>query len=345
MNTGVVRTSDRSRAGMTSGLLLLVLVASLVVYKSAGAVRQMQHARATGSIAVTAAVVSTDSSALPVRISARSLNYLAAVWPALVFGILISAAVRTSTPVEAISRLFAGGPLRRQLTAGAAGAPLMLCSCCVAPLFSSMYERSQRLAPSLALMLAAPALNPAALVLTFLLFPASIAWGRVGMSVVAVFLGTALVARMAPGARIGLRVRPLDDRGNARAIASFVKACLHVSARSVPVILLGIVAAMFFADGLQPQAGLSASERLWSIAVTAAVVVPIAFPTFLEIPLAVTLLAAGAPAGAAAALLFGGPAVNLASLLTVGRDAGWRAAWTLGAMVWLVAILGGLAVG
>jgi len=48
-----------------------------------------------------------------------------------------------------------------------AGAPLMLCSCCVAPIFTGVYERSARLGPSLGLMLAAPALNPAALILTF----------------------------------------------------------------------------------------------------------------------------------------------------------------------------------
>lgn len=72
---------------------------------------------------------------------------------------------------------------------------------------------------------------------------------------------------------------------------------------------------------------------------------PMALPTFFEIPLTVTLLAAGAPAGAAAALLFAGPAVNLASLLTVGREAGWRAVWAVGAMVWLTAVPGGLSIG
>jgi hypothetical protein len=224
----------------------------------------------------------------------------------------------------------------------------MLCSCCAAPLFSSVYERSQRLAPSLAVLLAAPALNPAALVLTFLLFSSSIAWTRLAMSLVAVFLGTALVARLAPGARIRLRLRSLetgDQTENAAPIASFARACLHVSVRTVPVIVLGIISAMLLADRLQPHNDLSSATRLWSIAITAAVAVPIALPTFFEIPLAVALLAAGAPAGAAAALLFAGPAVNLASLLTVGRDAGWRAVCAVGAMIWLIAFIGGMAIG
>jgi uncharacterized membrane protein YraQ (UPF0718 family) len=71
---------------------------------------------------------------------------------------------------------------------------------------------------------------------------------------------------------------------------------------------------------------------------------PIALPTFFEIPLAATLLAAGAPAAAATAVLFVGPAVNLPSLLTVGHTAGWKVASLIALMVWLVAFAGGLVI-
>lgn len=166
------------------------------------------------------------------------------------------------------------------------------------------------------------------------------------MSLIAVFLGTALVARLAPGARIGLRVVPLDgDEGPRRdPMRRFVDSCLHVTVRAVPVILLGIATAMLLADRVPIDGDPSAPARVWAIAATAAVAVPIALPTFFEIPLALALLAAGAPAGAVAALLFAGPAVNLASLLTVGHEAGWKAVLVVGAMVWLIAVLGGLAI-
>jgi uncharacterized membrane protein YraQ (UPF0718 family) len=48
--------------------------------------------------------------------------------------------------------------------------------------------------------------------------------------------------------------------------------------------------------------------------------------------------------GAAAALLFAGPAVNLPSLFTVAQSAGWKVAAGLGAMVWVVAVAGALLV-
>jgi hypothetical protein len=336
-----------SRSLILPAFVFVVLVGGLVAYKSAGAVRQIEQVRSSGSVAVKADVVSSEGTSLPLRVGALSVNYFAAIWPALLFGILISAAVRSFLPAAAVNRLLAGGPARGQLVAAVSGAPLMLCSCCAAPLFSSVYQRSRNLSSSLALLMAAPALNPAAIVLTFLLFPATIAWARLWMSVVAVFLGTVLVARLAPDARIGLRALSVDDddERNRSGVESFARSCLHVTARTVPVILIGIAAAMLFADRLQPQANVSSAVRLWSIATTAAVAVPIALPTFFEIPLAVTLLASGAPEGAAAALLFAGPAVNLASLLTVGREAGWKAVAMVAGMVWLIAFVGGIAIG
>jgi uncharacterized membrane protein YraQ (UPF0718 family) len=332
------------RIGATTGFLLLVLIGSLVAYKTTGAARQLEHARANGSVVLAGGVVSADSASLPLRVAASSLNYLAAIWPALVFGILISAAIHAYTPASALAALFGGGPVRRQVVAGACGVPLMLCSCCAVPLFSAVYERSRRLAPSLALLLAAPALNPAALALTFLLFPGSIAWGRLWMSVAAVFVGTALLPHVVGAAPVSRRGSVRDDHRRAASAAwPFVHSSLHVTVRTVPVILLGIVTAMVVAEA-QPVLGISSSLRFWFVAITAAAAIPMALPTFFEIPLTVTLLAAGAPAGAAAVLLFAGPTVNLASLLTVGEVAGWRAAWAVGAMVWLIAVLGGLSI-
>lgn len=331
---------------VTAGLLLLVLVGSLVVYKSAGALRQLDQARVTRSVAARPALVADDSASRPVRIAARTINYLDAVWPALVFGVLISGAVRAFAPVAALSRFVDRGGLRSQLAAGASGAPLMLCSCCVAPIFSSVYERSHRLAPSLAVMIAAPALNPAALVLTFLLFPAQVAWARLWMSIAAVIAGTLLVARFSGRAPRGASSTERDSSsrrpGDALGVLRFVQATMQVAARTVPIVLIGVVTAVLLADSVPLEASLLPSTRLLAIAVTALIALPIALPTFFEIPLATALVASGAPAGAAAALLFVGPAVNLPSLLTVGRAAGWQAALLVASMVWTVAVLGGL---
>jgi uncharacterized membrane protein YraQ (UPF0718 family) len=110
------------------------------------------------------------------------------------------------------------------------------------------------------------------------------------------------------------------------------------------LIVIGVVLSMRVSDYL-PMWIQSPSASVWMVAIAAAIAVPLALPTFFEIPLAVALLAAGAPAGAAVALLFAGPAVNLPSLLTVGHVAGWKAMLLIASMVWLVALAGGLLVG
>jgi uncharacterized membrane protein YraQ (UPF0718 family) len=77
------------------------------------------------------------------------------------------------------------------------------------------------------------------------------------------------------------------------------------------------------------------------ILMVSTIVLPLALPTFLEIPLALSLLAAGFSQGAAVALLFAGPAVNLPSLWSVARVSGWKVAGTVAASIWAISVLGG----
>jgi uncharacterized membrane protein YraQ (UPF0718 family) len=84
--------------------------------------------------------------------------------------------------------------------------------------------------------------------------------------------------------------------------------------------------------------------RVGIVLLVALVSQPLALPTFAEIPLALGLLAAGAPAGAAVALMIAGPAINLPSLLTVSRTTSPRHALTLAAGTYLAAVAGGLMV-
>ena len=66
--------------------------------------------------------------------------------------------------------------------------------------------------------------------------------------------------------------------------------------------------------------------RISVIVIVALIAVLLTLPSMFEIPLALSVLAAGGPAGAAAALLFAGPAINLPSLLVIGRYSSWKVA-------------------
>ncbi len=347
-STRKARTSDSASASAVAAVSVLtpvLFIAGLLFYKWKASLAAIESVSSSGILSMRTDVIAVgQGQGLSSAVSA--LNYFSVIWPALTFGVLISAAVRVFVPTEWFFRLFSGPSFRPQLKATAAGAPLMLCSCCVAPVFTSVYERSSRLGPSLTLMLASPSLNPAALVLTFLLFAPRIAAARLFMSVVTVLFAGFLVERfLGNGIEVPIhseRESRMTFANASEAFRSFFRSLGFILARTLPALVLGVVFSMFFVGYL--PAGILASNDLRHLVVvlTALIAVPLAVPTFFEIPLALGLLAAGAPAGAAAAMLFAAPALNLPSLLTVARSTNWKVATGLAFFVWSVATFGGL---
>jgi len=316
----------------------LLFASGLIAYKTRTSLAVLSSVWKTGVIAARPEVVALGYPAAAVTAVDRSVNYFLVIWPALAFGILISAAVRAYVPADIWKRILAVHGTRTQLRAGLAGAPLMLCSCCVAPIFSTVYETSARLAPALTLMLASPALNPAALVLTFMLFGPGIGMMRLILSIVAVAAIGPSVESLFPRVQVAMR----SELRNGASKESFGQALYNVLVRTVPALILGLVVSMILVQWLPAGAFAGGTPRILAILFVGTLAVPLALPTFLEIPLALSLLSAGLPAGAAVALLFAGPAINLPSLLATARIAGWKVAGSVALFVWLIALAGGL---
>ena len=217
----------------------------------------------------------------------------------------------------------------------------MLCSCCVAPIFTGVYERSARLGPSLGLMLAAPALNPAALILTFMLFDYKVGITRAAASVAAVLFTGLIADRIFGRTEVHCDIDDWQTEGRPTDFLHFLRACGRVSVRLLPVIVIGVLASMIIAQMIPVRTFDSTAARFLAIAVVAAVAVPLALPTFFEIPLALLLLGSGAPAGAAMALLIAGPSVNLPSLLTIMKSTNWKVAAMVAASIWILAVVSG----
>jgi uncharacterized membrane protein YraQ (UPF0718 family) len=218
----------------------------------------------------------------------------------------------------------------------------MLCSCCVVSVFNAVYERSYRLGPSIAVMLASPALNPAALTLTFLLFNPEIAIARLAIAATAVVSSGFLVDGVSP--RSGVikpeRIRLETETGDLG--SGFFQSLMHVVVRTIPTLVIGIICSMLLLEYVPSEWLMSSGFRSLAVIVTASIALPIALPTFFEIPLALGLVAAGAPAGAAVALLFAGPVINLPSLLSLARRRNWKTAASLAGLIWTLAVFGGL---
>lgn len=335
-----IASAQTNRKTIYAALLLLVIVAALFTYKSSAALAVIQKVQNTGAFEPRTNVVPLPGNSLQLSVVVRSINYFLVIWPALLFGILISGAVRVLDPPHWWSRMLGNGYWRPNLVAGAAGVPLMLCSCCAAPIFSSMYEKSSRLGPPLAITLAAPSLNPAALILTFMLLGAHIGATRLGMAGLAVFLTSMLVDRFFSPGRTECAFAS-EERREPLPIA-FLRSCLQVAVRTVPLIIAGVLISMLVALLMPSGVFTSGWGKIASIVIVALIAVPLALPTFFEIPLALILISAGAPAAAAVPLLIAGPAVNLPSLLTIARTSSWKVAASVAAIVFVIAVAAGL---
>jgi uncharacterized membrane protein YraQ (UPF0718 family) len=322
---------------------ILFIVGSLVVYKSSAALTVIGKVSATGVFTPRGNVI-PGVGASQAGVLARTLNYFLIIWPALLFGILISAAVSTFISPQWLARLLEKRSWRSQAIAGLAGAPLMLCSCCVAPIFTGVYERSARLGPSLGLMIAAPALNPAALILTFMLFDYKVGLVRLGASMTAVLCTGLLADRLLGQTEVSCDPDSWQAEARPADFLHFLRACARVAIRLLPIIIVGVVASMIIAQLIPVRTFGSPGAKLLAIIVVAAIAVPLALPTFFELPLALILLASGAPVGAAAALLVAGPSVNLPSLFTIMRSTNWKVAAVVALSIWTLAVSAGILV-
>jgi len=187
MSRTLLQETKKVRA-RSLALLPLVIVAVLFIYKANASFNVLSSTWDSGSIAGKPNVVAFGRQVSTFSAIERLENYLLAIWPALLFGILIAAAVRAFVSPHLIVRLLGERSLPSQIRGALAGTPLMLCSCCVAPVFTTVAETSSRLAPAIGLMLASPSLNPAALTLTFMLFEPRIAVLRVLLAIGAVLI-------------------------------------------------------------------------------------------------------------------------------------------------------------
>ena len=99
--------------------VLVLLLISLINYKGAAGIRRIQQAQTTGSLHFTELLVGRAAES---KTSLSAVPYLKIVWPALVFGILVSAAVRSSISRTPLHRIFNGVAAHDQLAAALAPA-------------------------------------------------------------------------------------------------------------------------------------------------------------------------------------------------------------------------------
>jgi uncharacterized membrane protein YraQ (UPF0718 family) len=274
----------------------------------------------------------TGGAAAPPAVSlsaglAFARTYFLAIWPALVAGLVLAAAVQTALPRDWVARLVGRG--RGAVAGGALALPGMMCSCCAAPIAVGMRRRAADVRAALAFWLASPALNPVVLVFCALVLPWPWTVLRLvgGLAVVGI---AALVARRGTATATATAVTDPAD-GAAEAAEDdlrplgvrFLAALGGLAVRLLPeyvllVVALGALRGLLFPLGAG-LAGLHGAVVVGIVVLLAVAGTLLPVPTGAEVAVVAALLAAGVAPALAATLLITLPAVSLPSLLMVRR--------------------------
>ena len=276
-------------------------------------------------------------------------TYFLAIWPALVAGLVIAAAVQTVLPANWLARTFGRAGTGGAVRGSALALPSMMCSCCAAPIAVGLRQRAASVTSTLAYWLGNPALNPVVLAFCAFVLPwpwtvlraasglvvvvASVALARV-MATRDATVDADLVAADAPRADPGsegtgtVPQRPLP----ARLLVALAKLALRLLPEYlILVVALGALRGVLFPVGTAVAVGVVGAVVL----AVAGTLLPV--PTGAEVAVVAALLAAGVAGPVAAALLVTLPALSLPSLLMVRRVFPRR---LLGGVTGVVAVTG-----
>jgi uncharacterized membrane protein YraQ (UPF0718 family) len=259
------------------------------------------------------------------------VSYAGAVWLALAAAVVLGAATEALLP-----RQWLLSSLGRRPWAGALFAlPTMMCTCCAAPVVSSLRRGGVRPAPAVAYWLGNPVLNPAVLVFLVLIGPWQWAASRLVVGVALVLGAAFLAGRLRPAADV---VELAPAPGEREPAARFLRAL----ARFALVLVPEYAVVVFAVGALGPWLFPSVVHAPVNVVLAVVAGLLIVIPTGGEIPVLLALAAAGASPVVLGVLLITLPAISLPSTLMVGRALTWRVTAVAAGCVALAGLTGGL---
>lgn len=268
--------------------------------------------------------------------------YVDAVWKAVVVALLVAAAIDALVPRAWLVRLMnRRTPVGQALVGGAASLPSMMCSCCTAPVAVGLRRSGVSTGAALAYWVGNPLLNPAVILFLAIVLPWELLATRVLVGVLVVVGASALIGRL-----LGDRTVAVPTPEEPPAVAELPGRYVRSLSRFVLVLVPEYLALVFVMGLLSPWlSGFSSLEA--SLGVAALLVAAVAgtllvIPTGGEIPVVAALLAAGAGAGTAGALLVTLPALSVPSAVMVGKALGWRATTAMAGAVAVGGVVAGV---
>ncbi len=326
--------------------LIILLLSILVVYEWSGAMKKSKLIE-QGIYPKEPFPISPDTPKWQVPFYTL-LSYGQKAWFCLLFAFLIAGALQTFIPKELIIKHLGRKSTKAYFIAAFGGPLLSVCSCSIIPLFAAIKKRGAGLGPAITFLLATPAINPAALILTSTLLGWKFVIGRAILALSAALITGAVVGKIwdraekteADGIKIEYHDKELSIANDLKEWAvniwDFVKKILPLV--FVGIFIIGIVK-IFLTNEIISR---YLSHGILPIALASIIGVVMYTPTLVEIPFVRELIGLGMGTGPALAFLLTGPALSLPSMLGVSRVIKWKIVLNYALIMWVLGIIGGL---
>lgn len=228
------------------------------------------------------------------------------------------------------------------------GAPLAVCTNCVAPIARGMFASGMSTESVLATMFASPALNVVVLAMSFALFPASVAFLKLGTVLLLILVFAPLISSRQKTAMAATVPVPLDfsvpetwSQTLAGTAKSYGKNFWYVFRAAFPLMLLAAVLGALVIELLPPQA-LVAPVTLAGIVAVALVASFLPVPMAFDVAIAYVAMTHGVPLPYVVTILCTLGIISVFSLSIVGKSISWRVAAAAYATVMFLGTVAGI---
>ena len=332
--------------------ILLFIFAIIIAYEYGGTWSGVKITMEQNKV-ITAKLLEENKIPVHMFLIFTIIDYAKHSWLCLLLAFIAAGALQEFAPREKIIKLMGSGSgFAPYAVAGAGGPLLSMCSCSIIPLFGGLYKRGAGLGPAITFLLAGPAFNPAAILLSLGLLGWKFAIARIIVAITAgIFVGY-ITDRIFKNRLPEPEPVHIDAEANgiSQENQGFGKRLFNMFLYSwefvkmvLPLILLGVICAGLVKAFLPPSLIIRyLGNGVLPIMLSSAIGVFMYTPTLVEVPLIRGLLESGMGTGAAMAFLLTGPALSLPSILGVCKIVKPRVPAVYATLMWICGTVAGL---
>jgi uncharacterized membrane protein YraQ (UPF0718 family) len=344
-----VVSSNTWRSRTLAAILMVVIAGTFWVDSRYPALLKRYHAgtqvKAVGAITFGTIYPVDRAMPLSTRVWRTSINWLDANRIGMTFAFLFGPAALTF--LATVRRRRTGSRYLNALVGAVVGAPMAVCSNCVAPIARGFYASGMSTESVLAAMFASPALNVVVLAMTFALFPAPIALLKLATVFFLIFVFAPAVASsrgesgLAVACSIEIPVSETWTQALVSTARAFARSFWYVFRVAFPLMLLAAVLGALVIEVLPPQA-LNAQVTVGGIILVAIVGAFLPVPLTFDVAIAYIVMTKGVPLPYVVTILCTLGIISVFSISIIGKTISWKVAAASYATVAAVGAVAGL---